>query len=45
MRAVVRYQLQQRERALDDVRWILAHEPAGIDLEQVRALQAELERE
>ena len=45
MRAVVRYQLQQRERALDDVRWILVHEPAGIDLDQVRALQAELERQ
>ncbi len=44
MRAVVRYQLQERERALADVRWLLEHEPPGIDLEQVRALQAELER-
>jgi regulator of sirC expression with transglutaminase-like and TPR domain len=45
MRAVVRYQLQQHDRALEDVRWILEHEPAGIDLDQVRALQAELERQ
>lgn len=45
MRAVVRYQLKQRDRALEDVRWILEHEPAGIDLEQVRALQAELDRQ
>ncbi len=45
MRAVVRYQLQQTDRALEDVHWILEHEPAGIDLDQVRALQAELERQ
>lgn len=45
MRAVVRYQLQQTERALEDVRWILEREPAGIDLDQVRVLETELQRQ
>ncbi len=45
LRAVVRYELDQRQPALDDITWLLEHEPAGVDLEQVRALRAELERE
>jgi serine protease Do len=45
MRAMVRYQLDQRERAREDVEWLLEHEPPGVNTAQVRALQAELDRE
>ncbi len=45
LRAMVRYQLNERQRARDDVDWLLEHEPVGVNLDQVRALQTELDRE
>ena len=45
LRAMVRYELEERKAARDDVAWLLEHEPDGVNLSQVRALQAELERE
>jgi len=45
LRAMVRYQLDQRDLARADVTWLLEHEPEGVNLDQVRALQVELERE
>ncbi len=45
LRAMVRYQLDERDQALADVAWLLEHEPAGVNLDQVRALQIELERQ
>jgi serine protease Do len=44
VRAVVRYRLEDREAARDDVAWLLEHEPADVDLNRVRALQADLDR-
>ncbi|MEX0676571.1 MAG: transglutaminase family protein [Pirellulales bacterium] len=44
LRAMVRYELDERDAARDDVAWLLEHQPAGVDLEGVRALQRELER-
>jgi regulator of sirC expression with transglutaminase-like and TPR domain len=45
LRAMVRYQLDERDGAREDVVWLLEHEPAGVNLSQVRALEAELNRE
>jgi S1-C subfamily serine protease/regulator of sirC expression with transglutaminase-like and TPR domain len=45
LRAIVRYRLDERPAARDDVEWLLQHKPAGVDLERVMALQADLERE
>ncbi|MEX0978532.1 MAG: transglutaminase-like domain-containing protein, partial [Pirellulales bacterium] len=44
VRAVVRYRLDDRDAARDDVTWLLEHEPAEVDLNRVRALQADLDR-
>ena len=41
---MVRYQLDDRDQALVDVAWLLEHEPEGVNLNQVRALQIELQR-
>lgn len=45
LRAMVRYELDDRRAARADVEWLLEHEPEGVNLDQVRALKAELERE
>ena len=45
LRAMVRYQLDERELARQDVAWLLEHEPAGVNLAQVRALENELNRD
>lgn len=45
LRAMVRYQLDERAGAREDVAWLLEHEPAGVNLDQVRALEMELNRE
>lgn len=45
LRAIVRYRLDDREAAREDVEWLLEHKPAGVDLDRVMALQADLERE
>ncbi|MEX2315858.1 MAG: transglutaminase family protein [Pirellulales bacterium] len=44
VRAVVRYRLDDRNAARDDVAWLLEHEPADVDLNRVRALQTDLDR-
>lgn len=38
MRAVLRAQAERRQGALEDVDWLLKHEPEGIDLDRVREL-------
>lgn len=38
-RAVLRYQTQRHDEALQDVEWLLDNQPAGVDLDQVRKLQ------
>lgn len=38
-RAFFRYQSGQGTAALEDLDWLIAHEPAGIDLDRVRALR------
>jgi regulator of sirC expression with transglutaminase-like and TPR domain len=38
-RAFYRYQSGQGQMALDDIDWLLAHEPPGIDLERVAQLR------
>lgn len=43
MRAVVRFQLGDRPGALEDVDWLLVHEPEGIDLDRVHHLRNVLE--
>jgi S1-C subfamily serine protease/regulator of sirC expression with transglutaminase-like and TPR domain len=43
LRAVVRYRLQERTGALEDVEWLLSHKPEGIDIGQVIELQRALE--
>jgi regulator of sirC expression with transglutaminase-like and TPR domain len=43
-RAFYRYQNGQGRLALDDIDWLLAHEPPGIDLERVAQLRAVLAR-
>jgi serine protease Do len=43
LRAIVRYRLQERGGALEDVQWLLAHKPAGIDLGRVIELQQAIE--
>jgi regulator of sirC expression with transglutaminase-like and TPR domain len=45
LRAIVRYRLDDKEAARQDVEWLLEHKPAGVDLERVMALQADLDRE
>ncbi len=42
-RAFFRYQSGSRERALEDIAWLLEHEPEGINLERVRELQQAIE--
>jgi regulator of sirC expression with transglutaminase-like and TPR domain len=45
LRAGLRYQVGDHKGALDDVEWLLKHEPEGIDLEQVRRMRGFLMRE
>ncbi len=45
LRAMVRYQLDEKQQAREDVDWLLEHEPVGVNLDQVRALEIELDRE
>jgi regulator of sirC expression with transglutaminase-like and TPR domain len=45
LRAMVRYELDDRPAARSDVEWLLEHKPDGVNLDPVRALQAELDRE
>jgi regulator of sirC expression with transglutaminase-like and TPR domain len=45
MRMITSARLGRRTAALADARWLLAHEPPGIDLDQVRSLIARLESE
>jgi serine protease Do len=45
LRAMVRYQLDEKQQAREDVNWLLEHEPVGVNLDQVRALEVELDRE
>lgn len=42
-RMVTAARLGRRDTALDDARWLLAHEPSGIDLDQIRRLVDRLE--
>ena len=44
LRAVVRYRLEEREAALEDVSWILEKKPEGVDFGRVFELQQALER-
>jgi regulator of sirC expression with transglutaminase-like and TPR domain len=44
LRAAVRFELGQRQAALEDLDWLLEHDPPGIDLERVRGLRRLLER-
>jgi serine protease Do len=43
MRAILRWQSGRSPQALEDVDWLLEHQPENIDLEQVRALKRQLE--
>jgi serine protease Do len=43
-RAFFRYQSGQSEQALEDIAWLLEHEPESINLERVRELQQAIER-
>jgi regulator of sirC expression with transglutaminase-like and TPR domain len=45
LRAIVRFRLDNKEAAREDVEWLLEHKPAGVDLERVMDLQADLDRE
>jgi len=45
MRMITSARLGRRTAALADARWLLDHEPPGIDLDQVRSLIARLESE
>lgn len=45
MRMITSARLGRRTAALADARWLLDHEPAGIDLDQIRGLVARLESE
>ena len=45
MRMITSARFGRRTAALTDARWLLDHEPAGIDLDQVRSLIARLESE
>jgi regulator of sirC expression with transglutaminase-like and TPR domain len=45
LRAIVRYRLDQRDAALEDIAWLLDHRPDGIDFDRVRELQQTLQRE
>ena len=40
MRAVLRAQTGQKDAALNDIDWLIEHEPAGIDLTRVEELRA-----
>ncbi len=42
LRAIVRYRLEDRAGATEDVDWLVANKPAGIDLVRVLALQRSL---
>ena len=44
LRAAARFQLGNREGALEDVDWILDHQPENINLERVREFRKMLER-
>jgi regulator of sirC expression with transglutaminase-like and TPR domain len=45
MRAGARIQQGERKGALEDLDWLIQHEPPGIDLERVRAMRQALEKE
>jgi len=45
MRMITSARIGRRTTALTDARWLLDHEPEGIDLDQVRGLIARLESE
>jgi hypothetical protein len=45
MRMIASARLGRRTAALADARWLLDHEPPGIDLDPVRGLIARLESE
>lgn len=45
MRMITSARIGRRSAALADARWLLDHEPSGIDLDQVRSLIARLESE
>jgi serine protease Do len=44
LRAIVRYRLDEREAALEDVAWLLEKKPAGIEIDRVIELQHALMR-
>ena len=44
MRAILRWQSGQREGAIEDADWLLAHQPDDVDLGRVRDLRAILDR-
>jgi regulator of sirC expression with transglutaminase-like and TPR domain len=44
LRAAVRFQTDRRQGALEDVDWLLKHEPDGVDLDRVRELRKLLTR-
>jgi hypothetical protein len=44
MRAVLRYRTGQNPGAREDVDWLLEHDPAGIDREEVLELRKRLAR-
>jgi hypothetical protein len=39
MRAVLRFQSSQPAGAAEDLDWIIEHEPAGVNLDEVRSLR------
>lgn len=44
LRALCRYQDGQKQNALDDVSWLLEHQPDGIDLDRVQELRRVITR-
>ncbi len=43
-RAMLRWQSGEREGAKEDVDWLLAHQPDGVDVERLRDFREMLER-
>ena len=43
MRAVLRYQAERLDGAIEDTEWLLTREPAEIDMNMVRQLRATID--
>ena len=44
MRAILRHETGRRQAAVEDLQWLLEHPPAGVDLEQIRAMKSRFEQ-